>query len=817
MASKKTPPRKSKKAGSAQTQSAAPAHELAVAETLQLAGFGKFRQRSFELGQTTIFFGPNEAGKTTIFDGLFTALCQPRANRADGKRLRERYGENASAEFVLSEKGPGKLPQISEEEFMNLYAVRAGDIRVDISARSSWMDRVKSRLFAGDLDPAGIAKNLGILASDDGKRVHNKELKKLRTELTQIDLELERKNDEQQQLRAREKEIDRVESELATAENESQGLRERVAALALELEQEDQVRERDAWNRRLKLFHQLETIQAGARELQPFAVDEIAGLEELEAALAKARAEVVACESRVQHRAEDLERVRARHAELETQADAARRKSTEADHFLDRLQRSATNRYTKLITEWHRGYLIAAGFAALIGGVAGYFAAPELLPLPGLSEGIAGVSAPSELLNWLVAAACGLIPGGVLVFLARQVREVADDSARRDLLAGLRDDWQARIGEAFPQTETLDGAAEMLTRYRLEFENLQRQIEGKSEQIRERKADLQSVQTERERGVDRERAAGLALQNWLQERQVTDRAAYLMQREELRRRTQECEHLEQELAELAAQNDLADAESLHVECERRLKTLDEAGVSATPRSETAYRGLHSQLSRARIQLEQLARRERELGERRAGNSGELRGGLHRLTEELGALEQSRLRRQADIRDRELDKAAAGAALEIFEELHRDNDGLLEQLLLELGQSVQKILPGGTELRMESRGEFALAELLVPDAGGTGRRIEHLSSGTRDSFVFAARIALAANSREADDPAMLILDEPFLTLDEPRERQCLEFLREFQKERGWQLVILTKEERLRDLAREVFADAHVLHQLVRRAD
>ena len=130
--------------------------------------------------------------------------------------------------------------------------------------------------------------------------------------------------------------------------------------------------------------------------------------------------------------------------------------------------------------------------------------------------------------------------------------------------------------------------------------------------------------------------------------------------------------------------------------------------------------------------------------------------------------------------------------------------------------MQKILPGGTELQMESRGEFALAELLVPDAGGTGRRIEHLSSGTRDSFVFSARIALAGNSREADDPAMLILDEPFLTLDEPRERQCLEFLREFQQERGWQLVILTKEARLRDLASEVFADAHVLHQLERGA-
>ena len=60
------------------------------------------------------------------------ALCRPRANRTDGKRLRERYGENAHANFTGDDAQ--NLPTVTEEEFMNLYAVRAGDIRVEITS-----------------------------------------------------------------------------------------------------------------------------------------------------------------------------------------------------------------------------------------------------------------------------------------------------------------------------------------------------------------------------------------------------------------------------------------------------------------------------------------------------------------------------------------------------------------------------------------------------------------------------------------------------------------------------------------------------------
>ncbi len=768
---------------------------------LALTDFGKFQNRSFELGGTTIFFGPNEAGKTTVFDALFMALCRPRANRTDGKRLRERYGENAHANFTGDDAQ--NLPTVTEEEFMNLYAVRAGDIRVEITSRSSWMDRVKSRLFSGDLDPAAVARSLSVLSSDDGKRVHNKELKKLHTELAHCEEELEARNSEQQRLRSREKEIEDADRRLEATGRDIAELRKRLEQFEAEVRYEERILERGTWNRRLKLLKNLEQAQQRASELNSYAADELPALDTLENEQRGLHEAVLACSGRVEHQARELEQARGGLEDLESAEPLARRKRDEADHCLDRLQRSATNRYIKTVVRWNSGRLLAAGALAGIAGCAAFF---------GITALIGGTDA------WLAAIPGGLLAallfGGPLLWFSRSVEQVADDSARRGLLSGIKDDWRLRVGEDFPPVESLEAASEALTRFRLEYESLQKQIDAENERVRSLKSELHTMQSEREAAVDRQRAQGLEIDGWFRDRQVADRAAYVLKRDELRRRLEDRDRLEAEVAELIRQGVARDRADLQLECERRLKALDEDGVPAAGKTETEFRNLQNQIARERIRLEQLSRAERELGEKRAGDSGEMRGALQRLTAELGALEQSRLRLRSDIAGRELDKDAAGAALKIFEELRSDNNVLLEQLLGELGQSVRKILPGVESMSLQQAGDFALQEVLIPDAGGAERRIEHLSSGTRDSFVFAARIALAGHSRDQNDPALLILDEPFLTLDEPRERQCLEFLREFQQERGWQLVLLTKEERLRDLAREVFASSAVVHELNR---
>jgi len=69
---------------------------------------------------------------------------------------------------------------------------------------------------------------------------------------------------------------------------------------------------------------------------------------------------------------------------------------------------------------------------------------------------------------------------------------------------------------------------------------------------------------------------------------------------------------------------------------------------------------------------------------------------------------------------------------------------------------------------------------------------------RDLFMLAARLTIARRARlgpEGLAPALLVLDEPFYTLDGERERLALKLLANFHRSTGWQIIFLTKDPKL----------------------
>jgi len=79
----------------------------------------------------------------------------------------------------------------------------------------------------------------------------------------------------------------------------------------------------------------------------------------------------------------------------------------------------------------------------------------------------------------------------------------------------------------------------------------------------------------------------------------------------------------------------------------------------------------------------------------------------------------------------------------------------------------------------------------------------LSTGTRDAFLLAARLTLARKALQGDREAILVMDEPFLTLDTERVARALEVLQEFQRNTGWQIFLFTKDAELAEKAEAQF--------------
>lgn len=149
---------------------------------LRLERFGAFVDREFRFGAVTVFVGPNESGKTTIVDALCDALCKPRSNRTAGKRLALRYGTErlAAAEF------DGEPLSIPEDAFYELYAIRSGDLTIDVKPGASWVEALKAELFTAGLDPKRLRAALARRAGTDGGSRHNRELRSLQEERNRL-------------------------------------------------------------------------------------------------------------------------------------------------------------------------------------------------------------------------------------------------------------------------------------------------------------------------------------------------------------------------------------------------------------------------------------------------------------------------------------------------------------------------------------------------------------------------------------------------------------------------------------------------------
>ena len=194
---------------------------------LRLTDFGKFKERELEFGPCTVITGPNEAGKTTVFDALFDALCAESRHegRPAWKTLADRYGALRKAQLTWK----GEPFSFGYEEFLEIFAIRAGDAGVNAVGGRSWETAAENRLLNAGLNPAGLAAALIDKAESTRKHTAQARLKELRKLIKAREAELEEYKGKRDAIFAGEAETARLEAEL---KEHSAGLHGRQAELS---------------------------------------------------------------------------------------------------------------------------------------------------------------------------------------------------------------------------------------------------------------------------------------------------------------------------------------------------------------------------------------------------------------------------------------------------------------------------------------------------------------------------------------------------------------------------------------------------------
>ncbi len=734
-----------------------------------LKTFGKFRDASFDFSPMTLFVGSNESGKTTIFDALFNAICKPRGSTVHGKRLSLRYGEDRDSSLDFE----GDDIVMDPEEFLNLNAIGAGNTHLDFSSGKSWIERVKASIFTGGVDPKRLAAGFDSLSKDRGNLTHVKDMKDRENARSEIRKELESLEKKKTAILEGEKSIRRRRGDLDSLSVEIRETAASVKDCEHRLEQQEKIRERESVMKALELIAGTSSMRADLERFGAVKVDATAKLKGMEAAVNDLKMKKSSHAREADSAAARLETAERKLEERVGAIEALRAMALAAAQILSRIEIEAPRPVVRLVTSWKMSLLLLS-----------------LLPLGG--------GAVLMFFMTTVVLKASVLIGGVVIalviaFLARKTAERRVDPDVSGFLARMKDDWRIRSGGGELKSESVEGLQTELHALRGKCDAAEQELVRLREErdaLREESARLSKLIAQLDAEFSSERSL-------LEESLRTCGAGSV---EEYIHRRSEYEHLlkafESQQAALEVEMKkyaVNSVEKLKAECEARAARLKEE-ITAESLNEAGINRLRNELAALRQELKTASAREAELRSTVDKGEGEVKGSLGDLPGQIYEKKQALFRIDGELRAMEIARKAASMARDIFNDMSRDSDVIFDALGADIARYFGGFLP---ETRRIAMSDFASGGITVDDAGGSGRSLENLSTGTRDAFYLAARLALALRCRENGGAGIIVLDEPFHSLDRPRILRTLEVLVKFQGDHGWQIVIFSKEEDLAD--------------------
>lgn len=229
---------------------------------------------------------------------------------------------------------------------------------------------------------------------------------------------------------------------------------------------------------------------------------------------------------------------------------------------------------------------------------------------------------------------------------------------------------------------------------------------------------------------------------------------------------------------------------LETETERILKEIEREGVPYTNVSEEDIAVKKNEYKKMRMQIDE---KEKMIVSGEASvlaKSSFMQGKFVNLPKEI-VLREGRLseieRRISEIEERE---SSLLILKEIFANMKEKNDSAFIDLWKDTALMFSQIT--NKSGRKADVKELSSDFIYLSDDFGM-RHIEHASSATKTLFLFLLRLTLISKLGNKD--FFILLDDPFVTFDEERITNMIEFMKGYIKEFGIKIVFFTKDKLL----------------------
>lgn len=746
-------------------------------ESIEITKFGKWVGQKFNLGKVNFFFGDNESGKTTLFDAFVYGLSNPSGTSKIGKSIAERYGKGKKDKLVQIQ---GKVPEgIVPEEFINLHTLKAGSIAWDLKENSSWLDKVKQELFSGGIDPNNIVEELERRSKIWANGHFTKPITNLSLKIQELEAKLKSLISEKNNLLQEEKNLQdaslRRDQTLSNIRKLEESLEE-TKKFILQEEEARKLSENKQNYKSISNWKEANLIVDGLKQFEKDRSQELAGILK---SIQESKIQLENKEKSIQNK--ELEILNLKKVLEETKSKYEKEDSFEKLARINQDKILQILRSPKLITQtkWNLSYLILALVSMILGSILTFFNIQEKSTL------------------FLLGLGC-LVLGLVFLLFARS-KEILQDSAYSvQAVRDIQREWkQSTQRSDFENDKTLDELRESLILFLNSRSNQKENIDSQRDTIQKKEAEKLSLQEESIIEKQKAEAFTKMLESFLKELNLLNPDEYSKKRTEYLLAKESKNLNEASLRERYKLNS-QEFENFLKDTNREIESASEKGISLPKLNDAEFQNLKYNRNQMERELENLKKEDANLFSSATNLKAKLDAQLKSLSISLLNIQSELIEKQNERSNLELSLEATKEANEIFKELALDASDTLRTLAEEISISSNNIF---NESRTVVINELKDDKIEMVDKGNVKRAIDKLSLGTKDAFYIAAKLSLC--SKRDPDLKLFLMDEPFLSLDEEREKKSLSIIKDYVDNKGWQLVILSKDYQLRSLVQEIF--------------
>jgi energy-coupling factor transporter ATP-binding protein EcfA2 len=758
--------------------------------SLSIGEFGKFKQQAFTLGEVTVVHGANEAGKTTLIDAIVRASTKfSKKQSLYTDVLRPRYGDGQLPSKILDLSTGSEVPQQDHDLVRDLLVVRASELDIafrNASVEVSWLDALRGKLFTGGVNPQSLITRIDAMKNEpkagNGSPLY--EAKSIRKQLDEKGAKLETVRRELTAQSGRLKRKEELGASAARLSAEIEELDRKVQAREQDLLLQKKLSDRKLVKEARDRFSELEQIRRELSlgpELSESVAGEIRQLEDQVRALRTLRTtrdeELRRRRSELQELRTKIEREEAGLLPLRTDRDLAIRTDAELSALAaESLARASTPPVSR--------NALAFGLA---GALVGLWLAAGGMGFPGWARGV------------------GLLLAGVgafLLFRAISVRNGVQDPLSRIRTLVRVYNQSARPGSACPDSgfevaqDYLRRVIESCKASETAVAQLRAAAEAASGEVARLDAEVASGESALSNATQRVAEilpAGLPAGQGGQA--YSTYLGALSQRTSQKRRLAQ---IEAELRGSMGRLGAADLESLRRAIDDRMLEILRDPIEGEPATLQQLQIWERELASLRSLRTEQAARLQESQKELAVQDREIQIIVQGRASEQVVLEREIQKLEARLDGLELEMESYLLLREIVAELDQDSS----QKFIVLAESIEEYFNAlvGEERQIRFADLTAISEATCTDRAGRVVKVSQLSSGTRDAFILAARLAFLKKilpEGPTRAQVFLVLDDPFVLLDEPRTLRALEVIRRFREEMGLNLVFFTKSTPTRD--------------------